>query len=65
MGGGIIWGSVLPLGVTKNVLTKIGQPYICQRTKESFKSSIKGNLRVFQIHRKQAKNNVVSHSFHC
>ena len=40
--------------------TKIGQPYICQRTKESVDSSIKGNLRVFQNHgRKQAKINVV------
>ena len=40
--------------------TKIGQPYICHQTKESFHSSIKGNLRIFQNHRKQAKNNVVN-----
>ena len=39
--------------------TKIGPPYICQRTKESFNSSIKGNLQVFQNHAKQAKIKVV------
>ena len=43
--------------------TKIGQPYICQRTKECFDLSIKANLRVFQYHRKQAKDNVVFHCF--
>ena len=41
----------------------INQHYICQRTKESFNSLIKGNLGVFQNHRKQAKNNVVFHHF--
>ena len=40
--------------------TKIGQTYICQRTKESFNSSINGNLRVFQNHRKQA---IYNHHF--
>ena len=43
--------------------TKIGQPYICQPTKESFDSSINGNSRVFQNHRKQAKINAVFHHF--
>ena len=43
--------------------TKIGQPYICQQTKESFNSSIKGNKEVFQNHRKQAKIAVVFHHF--
>ena len=43
--------------------TKIGQPYICQRTNESFNSSINGNLQVFQNHSKQAKINVVFHHF--
>ena len=55
----IIWWSVLPLGATKKKSTKIGPPYICQRTKESFNSSIKGNLQVFQNHAKQAKIKVV------
>ena len=41
--------------------TKIGQPYICHRKKECFDLSIKANLRVFSNHRKQAKNNIVSH----
>ena len=44
-------------------LTKIGQPYICHRTRESFHSSIKGNLQVFQNHRRQTKINVVFHHF--
>ena len=35
------------------LLTQFGQPYICQRTKES----------VFQNHRKQAKINVAFHHF--
>ena len=43
--------------------TKIGQPYIYHRTKESFDSLIKGNLRVFQNHRKQAEINGVFSSF--
>ena len=43
--------------------TKIGQPYICQQTEESFDSLIKGNLLVFQNHTKQAKSNVVFHHF--
>ena len=43
--------------------TIIGLPYICQRTKKNFNSSINGNLRVFQNHRKQAKINVVFHRF--
>ena len=43
-------------GSHQNFLTKIGQPYIYHPTKESFDSSIKANLRVFQNHRKQAKN---------
>ena len=43
--------------------TKIGQPYICQGTKESFDSSINGKLQVFQNHRKQGKNNVLFHFF--
>ena len=41
--------------------TKIGQPYICHRTKEIFDSLIKGNVRVFQNHRKQAKINDIFH----
>ena len=41
--------------------TKIGQPYICHRTKECFDLSIKGNLGVFPNRRKQAKINIVSH----
>ena len=45
--------------------TKIGQPYICQRTKESFNSSIKGDLQVSQNHRNQAKNKVFFIAFHC
>ena len=51
------------LGSHQNNSIKIGQPYICQRKKESLDSSIKGNLRVFQNHRKQAKTNVVFHPF--
>ena len=39
--------------------SKIGQPYICQQTKESFDSSMK----FFQNHRKQAKINVAFHRF--
>ena len=50
-------------GNNQKNLTKIGQPNICQRTKKSFNSSINGNLRVFQDHRKQAKINVVFHHF--
>ena len=42
---------------------KIGQPYNCHQTKQSFDSTIKANLWVFQNHRKQAKINVVSHCF--
>ena len=44
-------------------LTKIGQPYIYQQTKESFDSSINGNLRGFQNHRKQGKINDVFYHF--
>ena len=53
------------LGVTKKNSTKMGQPYICQQTEESLvlDSSIKGKLRVFQNHRKQAKISVVFHHF--
>ena len=43
--------------------TKIGQSYNCQRTKESFNSSIKGNLPVFKNHSKQAQNNVILNPF--
>ena len=43
--------------------TKICQTYICLLTKECFDSSIKGNLQVFQNHRKQAKIKVVFHHF--
>ena len=43
--------------------TKIGQPYIWQRTKESFNSSLNGNFQVFQNHRKKEKINVVFHYF--
>ena len=50
-------------GSHQKKLTKIGQPYICHRKKESFDSSIKGNLQVFQNHRKQAKIKVVFHPF--
>ena len=50
-------------GSHKKISTKIGQPYNCQRTKESFNSSIKGNLPVFQNHSKQAKNNVILNPF--
>ena len=32
----------------KKKSTKIGQPYICQRTKECFDLSIKADLQVFQ-----------------
>ena len=35
--------------------TKIGQPYISQRTKECFDLSIKANSQVFQNHKKRAK----------
>ena len=52
-----------PWSHQKNKSTKISQPYICQPTKESFNSSINGNLQVFQNHRKQAKINVVFHHF--
>ena len=38
--------------------TKIGQPYNCHRTKQSFDSSNKANLWVFQNHRKQGKINI-------
>ena len=48
-------------GSHKKNSTKIGQPYICQQTKESYDSSIKGNLTVFQNHRNQAKINVFFH----
>ena len=51
------------LGVTQKNSTKIGQPYIFKQTKETFNSSINGNLRVFQNHRKQAKINVIFHRF--
>ena len=37
--------------------TIISQLYICQQTKESLDSSIKGNLRVFQNH---SKNPIIS-----
>ena len=37
------------LGVTKKNSTKIGQPYICNQTKECFDLSINGNLQVFKI----------------
>ena len=50
-------------GSHKKNSTKIGQPYICQQTKESFNSPIDGNLGVFQDHRKQAKTNVVFYHF--
>ena len=43
--------------------TKKGQPYICQQTKESFDSSIKGNLQVFRNHKKQAEIKVFFHCF--
>ena len=52
-----------PPGSHQKNSTKIGQPYICQQTKESFHSSIKGNLQVFQNHRKQAKINVFFYHF--
>ena len=42
--------------------TKIGQPYIYQRTKKCFDLSIKANLQAFQNHRKQAKINI---NFYC
>ena len=58
LSGGIFWWSVLPLWVTKINSTKIGQPYICQPTKENFDSSNKANLGVFQNHRIQAKINL-------
>ena len=51
------------LGSHQKNLTKIGQPYICQQTKESLDSLIKGKLQVFQNHKKQAKINVVLHHF--
>ena len=47
----------------KQKSTKIGQSYICQQTKESFDSSINGNLLVLQNHTRQAKTNVVFHNF--
>ena len=43
--------------------TKIGQPYICQQTKESFHSSISCRLWAFQNHTKQAKINVLFYHF--
>ena len=42
----------------KNLL-KLVNPTFATEQKESFDSSMKGNLRVFQNHRKQAKINVV------
>ena len=51
------------LGSYQKKWTKIGQPFICQRTKESFNSSMKGKLRVFQNHRKQGKINGFFHHF--
>ena len=54
-----------PLGITKKKSTKIGQPYICQRTKQCFDLSIKANLQVFQNHREKAKINIVFIIFHC
>ena len=45
--------------------TKIGQAYIRHRTKETFDSSIKANLRVFQNHRKQPKTIIVLHFLPC
>ena len=44
-------------------VTEIGPSYICQRTKESFDSSIKANFRVFQNHRKQAKIDIIFYCF--
>ena len=41
-------------GSHQKFLAKIGQPYICQQTKESFYSSINGNMQVFQNNTKQA-----------
>ena len=43
--------------------TKIGQPYNCHWTKESFVSWKKVYMHVFQNHRKQANINVVFHHF--
>ena len=46
-------------GSHQNKSTKLGQPYICQRTKECFDLLIKANLRVFQNHIKQANINII------
>ena len=48
------------MGVTQKKSTKIGQTYNCHRTKESFDSSIKANMRDFKNHRKQTKINIFS-----
>ena len=46
--------------------TKIGQPYICERTKECFYLSIKANLRVFQyIKENKQKLTLFFIFFHC
>ena len=50
-------------GCHQNFFDSNRQPYICQRIKERFDSSINGNLLGFQNHRKQAKINVVFHRF--
>ena len=60
LGGGIILRSLLPLGVTKTIRLKSVNPIFASEQK---KVSIKGNLRVFQSHRKQAKIIVVFHCF--
>ena len=43
--------------------TKIGLAYNCHRAKQSFDSSNKAKLRIFQNHRKRLKTNVVFHFF--
>ena len=45
------------------MITKIGQPYIFHQTRESLDSSIKGNMQVFQNHKKEAKIKVAFHNF--
>ena len=46
-------------GTHQKKLAKTGEPCNCHRAIKHFESSIKGNLRFFQNHRKQGKINIV------
>ena len=50
-------------GSYKKKSTKIVQPYNCHCTIESFDSSKKGNLQIFQNHRKQGKIDIIVFHF--